>query len=79
MPAPLLGFDAVARAADIAASEKGPDPVEHGQPCPDLELEYMIFADDPITQFYGVAGDLGGDLVRSHVRRHQCAGFGYSN
>jgi hypothetical protein len=77
----MTGFDAVEAAADKAALERGPDPVENmiTDPCPELERELDVFVDDPITQFYGLQGDMdewGPLLTRNHVARHGCQGWG---
>ena len=72
----LLGFDAVARAADIAAKQSGPDPVPEDEPCPLLVVEYQAFADDPITSFYGVESECAPLVTRQHVARHHCQGWG---
>lgn len=75
----LTGFDAVARAADVAARSRGPvptDPWEPRPPCPELELEEALFIDDPITQFYGLGSEMLPEVTRSHVRRHGCQGHG---
>ena len=72
----LLGFAAVARAADRAASQRGPDPVHEDEPCPELVKEYQSFADDPITSFYGVESECGPLVTRQHVARHRCQGWG---
>jgi hypothetical protein len=72
----IYGFDAVARAADIAAAQRGPDPVPEDEPCPLLVAEYETFADDPITGFYGLESEMAPLVTRQHVARHQCQGWG---
>jgi hypothetical protein len=72
----IFGFAAVARAADRAAAQPGPDPVPQDEPCPLLVSEYQAFSDDPITSFYGVESECGPLVTRQHVARHHCQGWG---
>jgi len=72
----ISGFAAVARAADRAASQAGPDPVPQDEPCPDMVREYQAFADDPITEYYGVGSEMAPLVTRQHVARHHCQGWG---
>jgi hypothetical protein len=72
----LTGWAAVARAADIAAKEpNAPDPWE---PCAKLLEELDKFLDDPITDFYGVGGEMSPLVINNHVKRHHCNGMGES-
>lgn len=75
----MTGFPAVAKAADRAMREPGPDPVDPNGPieeCPLLLQEMDSFLDDPITTFYGVGSEMSGLVVRQHVARHHCQGYG---
>jgi len=75
----IFGFAAVAQAADRAASQRGPDPVDPDAPveaCPDLEREYESFMSDPITVYCGIGSEMASAVTRHHVARHRCQGWG---
>jgi hypothetical protein len=65
----LVGWAAVRAAADRAVRE--PEVGDEGE-CPELVLELDALLDDPITDYFGVGGEMVPLVRAGHRRRHGC-------
>lgn len=50
--------------------------VDTSEDCPELVEALNRFYEDPMTDAVGMAGEMSGLVVKMHIAKHGCHGFG---